>query len=153
MPGRRRACRRRSGARSARAEDMHAPPRERASGRRCRSRLDGLGKRDRPQAPRPDRLEQARQDLEHDGPAVRRDCGVPVVQPRWGSFPEIVERTGGGLTCEPNDVASLADAIHSLWKNPEQANDLAKRGAAGVREHYTVSQMASRALEVYASLQ
>ncbi len=78
--------------------------------------------------------------------------GVPVVQPRWGSFPEIVERTGGGLMCEPNDAASLADAVHSLWKNPEQANDLAKRGAAGVRDHYTVSQMASRALEVYASL-
>ncbi|MGH9768889.1 MAG: glycosyltransferase family 4 protein, partial [Blastocatellia bacterium] len=74
--------------------------------------------------------------------------GVPVVQPNRGSFPEIIERTGGGLLCEPNDAASLADAIYSLWKNPEQANDLAKRGAAGVREHYTVSQMASRALEV-----
>ena len=78
--------------------------------------------------------------------------GVPVVQPARGSFPEILERTGGGLLCEPNDAASLAEAIHSLWKNPELANDLAKRGAAGVREHYTVSRMASRALEVYASL-
>jgi glycosyltransferase involved in cell wall biosynthesis len=79
--------------------------------------------------------------------------GVPVVQPRRGSFPEMIERVGGGLLCEPNDAASLADAIYSLWKNPELANDLAKRGVAGVREHYTVSQMASRALEVYASLQ
>ncbi|MGH9940710.1 MAG: glycosyltransferase family 4 protein, partial [Blastocatellia bacterium] len=78
--------------------------------------------------------------------------GVPVVQPRRGSFPEMIERAGGGLLCEPNDTASLADAIYSLWKNPELANDLAKRGAAGVREHYSVSQMASRALEVYASL-
>jgi glycosyltransferase involved in cell wall biosynthesis len=79
--------------------------------------------------------------------------GVPVVQPARGSFPEILERTGGGLLCEPNDAASLAEAIHSLWKNPELANDLAKRGAAGVREHYSVSQMASRALEVYANIQ
>ncbi|HKQ79920.1 MAG TPA: glycosyltransferase family 4 protein [Blastocatellia bacterium] len=78
--------------------------------------------------------------------------GVPVVQPAKGSFPEILERTGGGLLCEPNDAASLAEAIYSLWKNPELANDLAKRGAAGVREHYSVSQMASRALEVYANL-
>jgi len=78
--------------------------------------------------------------------------GVPVVQPRRGSFPEMIERAGGGLLCEPNDTASLADAIYSLWKNPELANDLAKRGAAGVREHYSVSQMASRAVEVYASL-
>ena len=78
--------------------------------------------------------------------------GVPVVQPNWGSFPEMVERAGGGLLYEPNDAASLADSIYSLWKNPELANDLAKRGAAGVREYYTVSRMAERALEVYASL-
>ncbi|HEY8461264.1 MAG TPA: glycosyltransferase family 4 protein [Blastocatellia bacterium] len=79
-------------------------------------------------------------------------AGVPVAQPAKGSFPEIVERAGGGLLCEPNDAASLAEAIYSLWKNPELANDLAKRGAAGVREHYSVSNMASRALEVYAGL-
>src|SRR5215831_5024211 len=78
--------------------------------------------------------------------------GVPVAQPAKGSFPEIVERTGGGLLCESNDAASLAEAIYSLWKNPELANDLAKRGVAGVREHYSVSQMASRALEVYSAL-
>jgi len=78
--------------------------------------------------------------------------GVPIVQPNWGSFPEIIERAGGGMLCEPNDVSSLADAIYSLWNNPEQASDLAKRGAAGVREHYTVARMAERALEVYASM-
>lgn len=78
--------------------------------------------------------------------------GVPVVQPRHGSFPEIIERTGGGLLSEANDPASLAETIYSLWKNPELAADLAKRGEAGVRQHYTVQQMAERAIEVYASL-
>ncbi|MEP7343288.1 MAG: glycosyltransferase family 4 protein [Acidobacteriota bacterium] len=78
--------------------------------------------------------------------------GVPVVQPRWGSFPEILERTQGGLLCEPNDAASLADTIYSLWKNPELAADLARQGAAGVRRHYGVQQMAERAIDVYASL-
>jgi glycosyltransferase involved in cell wall biosynthesis len=78
-------------------------------------------------------------------------AGVPVAQPAKGSFTEIVTRTGGGLLCEPNDAASLAETIYSLWKNPELANDLAKRGAAGVREHYSVSRMASLALEVYQS--
>lgn len=78
--------------------------------------------------------------------------GVPVVQPRWGSFPEIIERTRGGLLCEPNDSASLAEAIYSLWQNPELANDLGRQGAAGVREHYHVRQMAERALDVYGNL-
>lgn len=78
--------------------------------------------------------------------------GVPVVQPRRGSFPEIIERTEGGLLYEHNDPASLADTIYSLWKNPELAADLARKGATGVRRHYSVQQMAERAIEVYASL-
>lgn len=78
--------------------------------------------------------------------------GVPVVQPRHGSFTEIVERTKGGLLFEPGDAAGLADALHSLWKNPEQANDLAKQGAAAVRELYSASRMAERALSVYSLL-
>lgn len=78
--------------------------------------------------------------------------GVPVVQPRRGSFPEIIERTAGGLLCEHNDPASLADKIYTLWKNPELAADLARQGAAGVRRHYSVQQMAERAIDVYASL-
>jgi len=78
--------------------------------------------------------------------------GVPVVQPRWGSFPEMIENTGGGLLCEPNDASSLAEAIYSIWKNPELANDLARQGPAGVHEHYSVARMAEKVLEVYGSL-
>ena len=77
---------------------------------------------------------------------------VPVVQPRWGSFPEILERTRGGLLSEPNDAAKLADEIYTLWKNPELRNDLARQGAAGVREHYTVARMAEKVLNVYSLL-
>ncbi len=78
--------------------------------------------------------------------------GVPVIQPRHGSFTEIIERTQGGLLFEPNDAAGLADAIYSLWKNTEMADDLGQRGAAAVREHYGVTLMAERALEVYSHL-
>jgi glycosyltransferase involved in cell wall biosynthesis len=79
-------------------------------------------------------------------------AGVPVVEPRHGSFPEIVERTGGGLLCAPNDAESLAEAVGSLYRNPELAADLGRRGARGVREHYTVQRMAERALEVYGAV-
>ena len=40
--------------------------------------------------------------------------GVPVVQPRRGAFTEIVERTGGGLLCEP-DKRRLAESPR-LWR-------------------------------------
>ena len=75
--------------------------------------------------------------------------GVAVIQPRRGAFPEMIEKTGGGVLVEPGDAASLAGAIHSLWKNPELAAELGRRGAEGVRSGFTASQMAARAVEAY----
>jgi len=78
--------------------------------------------------------------------------GVPVVQPRRGAFPEILGKTGGGILVEPDDTASLAQGILSLWKDPALAQELGRQGAQGVREHYSASRMAARALQVYASI-
>jgi len=78
--------------------------------------------------------------------------GIPVVQPRRGAFPEILQKTGGGILVEPDDTASLAHGILSLWKDPALAEQLGKRGAQGVHEHYSASRMAARALEVYAGI-
>jgi glycosyltransferase involved in cell wall biosynthesis len=78
--------------------------------------------------------------------------GVPVVQPRRGAFPEILRKTGGGILVEPDDTASLGQGILSLWKDPALREELGKRGAQGVREHYSDTRMAARALEVYASI-
>ena len=79
-------------------------------------------------------------------------AGVPVVEPRHGAFPELIEKTQGGLLFEPNNVESLAEAILSLWKDRARAEEIGRRGAAGVREHYSAQRMAARALEVYAQV-
>lgn len=78
--------------------------------------------------------------------------GVPVVQPRRGAFPEIIHKTSGGILVEPDNPDSLAEGILSVWRNPALAEDLGRKGAEGVRRHYSVAHMASRALEVYAGL-
>ena len=75
-------------------------------------------------------------------------CGVPVVQPRRGAFPEIVERTGGGLLVEPDDAASLAEGLAVLAADPARARELGRRGREGVLAHHHVSVMADRALDV-----
>jgi glycosyltransferase involved in cell wall biosynthesis len=75
--------------------------------------------------------------------------GIPIVQPGWGSFPEIVEKTKGGILFEPNDSESLANGILSLWKNPELINDLGRQGSESVQQYFSVTQMAERTLEVY----
>jgi glycosyltransferase involved in cell wall biosynthesis len=79
-------------------------------------------------------------------------CGVPVVEPRRGAFPEMLEKTGGGILVEPDDPASLADGIYRLWRDPGLRAELGRRGAQGVREHYSAARMAARALDVYSSI-
>jgi glycosyltransferase involved in cell wall biosynthesis len=75
--------------------------------------------------------------------------GVPVVQPRRGAFREIVERTGGGVMVDPDNAVSLADAIYSLWKDPERAAELGRRGAEAVRKYFSAAHMAARAVEAF----
>jgi glycosyltransferase involved in cell wall biosynthesis len=78
--------------------------------------------------------------------------GVPVVQPRRGSFTEIINQTGGGILVKPDDIESLAEGLLSLAKNPRLARQLGQRGSEGVRQHYHVTLMARRALDVYRRL-
>ncbi|RPI14508.1 MAG: glycosyltransferase family 1 protein [Acidobacteriales bacterium] len=79
-------------------------------------------------------------------------CGVPVVQPRRGAFPEIVGKAGGGIIVEAGDAASLAEGLYRLWKDPALVRQLGQQGAQGVRDHFGVPQMAARALQAYRSI-
>jgi glycosyltransferase involved in cell wall biosynthesis len=78
--------------------------------------------------------------------------GVPVVQPNHGAFPELIERTGGGLLARSEEPPDVADAILELWREPARAVAMGTRGAAGVRRHYTTDQMASAMIAVYSEL-
>ncbi len=75
--------------------------------------------------------------------------GVPVVQPRRGAFPEIIENTGGGIIVEPDNPDALADGLLKLWRDPAHASALGAAGAEGVKRHYTVGRMADAAEKVY----
>ena len=75
--------------------------------------------------------------------------GVPVVQPARGAFVEIVERTGGGLLVRPDDASALADALYTLWSEPDLRKMLAGRAFHGVREHHTVAHSADRLIALY----
>ena len=77
---------------------------------------------------------------------------VPVVQPRHGVFPEMIEKTGGGILVEPENVESLAEGIYSLWHDQARAEELGHLGAQGVRRHYSAAQMAERAVQVYGGI-
>jgi glycosyltransferase involved in cell wall biosynthesis len=76
-------------------------------------------------------------------------CGVPVVQPRHGAFPEMLAATSGGILVEPGSAQSLADALYKLWKDPTLRAGLGQNGFDGVRRSYSISRSADRMLEVY----
>jgi glycosyltransferase involved in cell wall biosynthesis len=74
--------------------------------------------------------------------------GTPVVQPRHGSFPELIERTGGGVLVEP-DPEQLALALRQLLDDRARLAQLGEQGRASVQEHFSAARMAEATLAVY----
>lgn len=68
--------------------------------------------------------------------------GVPVVLPRHGAFPELVEALGGGRLCAPDDPKALADAIVEVAADRARARALGEAGRQAVLAGYTVERMA-----------
>jgi glycosyltransferase involved in cell wall biosynthesis len=75
--------------------------------------------------------------------------GVPVVQPAHGSYPEIIEATGGGLLHAPRDPQDLAAKLATLLRDPDLRRLLGDAGRAAVRERFTAEKMAEGHLAVY----
>ncbi len=69
-------------------------------------------------------------------------CGVPVVQPRHGAFPEVLGHTEGGVICEPDDAESLADALQGLLLDEDRRRALGRAGEESVRTKFSVARMA-----------
>jgi glycosyltransferase involved in cell wall biosynthesis len=77
---------------------------------------------------------------------------VPVVLPRHGSFPEMIETTGGGLLVEPESAESLAQGIRELVVDPARRAELGGSGQRVVRERFNDDAMAEATLAIYRGL-
>jgi glycosyltransferase involved in cell wall biosynthesis len=75
--------------------------------------------------------------------------GVPAVLPAHGAFPEMIEDTGGGLLCPPDDTAALAEALKRMIRDPDFAAECGRRAQQAVRERYNAEVMAQRMIGVY----
>ncbi|MEM1249892.1 MAG: glycosyltransferase family 4 protein [Acidobacteriota bacterium] len=73
--------------------------------------------------------------------------GVPVVLPEHGAFPEILERSGGGLLFPPGDDRALAEQLVQLSRDADLREQLGSAGCAGVARHFDVSAMARATIE------
>ncbi len=75
--------------------------------------------------------------------------GVAVVQPRHGSFPEIVEATGGGVLVNPNDPADLARALAAMMDDLPACHRMGESGQRAVSKSFTDKVMADAAWRVF----
>ena len=75
--------------------------------------------------------------------------GIPVVQPATGAFPEIVERTEGGIIYSPDTVSELADNLTKLLKDKKKIASLGEKGSRMVRQELSLDKMSLGLAEVY----
>ena len=75
--------------------------------------------------------------------------GIPVVQPATGAFPEIVEKTGGGIIYSPDTGGALADNLTKLLKDRTLITSLGQKGSEMVRKEFSLEKMSAGLSEVY----
>ncbi len=78
--------------------------------------------------------------------------GVPVVQPRHGAFPEMIEATRGGLLVEPDSPEDLARGLETLLRDGDLRRELGQRGRAVVHTRFHDRAEAENTLRVYEQL-
>jgi glycosyltransferase involved in cell wall biosynthesis len=76
-------------------------------------------------------------------------AGVPVVQPRLGAFPELVETTGGGVLYDPQKPAALTDALDQILLAAERRTALSAAGKSAVKERFSAQAMAEKMVKLF----
>lgn len=77
---------------------------------------------------------------------------VPVVLPRKGAFPEMIEPSRGGLLVPPGDTTALADALESLVSDPALRRRLGQSARQWVLEHRSVRTQATALVRLIETL-
>jgi len=92
----------------------------------------------------------------HDGYGLylleANSAGVPVVQPATGGFPEIIERTQGGVTYYPDTVEELSASLLNLLTDNDLRKQLGVKGKEKVLKELSLDVMSEGLSEVYNSL-
>ena len=73
----------------------------------------------------------------------------PVIGGRAGGVPEVIDEGITGLLSDPEDPASLADAILKLLGSSNQLREMGLAGRQRLLQHFTYTKMARQFAEVY----
>ena len=75
--------------------------------------------------------------------------GVPVVQPRHGTFPEMIGATKGGILVEPESAEAVAVGIMELLNDADRREHLGKTGRINVHQNFNDKVVAEQLLKVF----
>jgi glycosyltransferase involved in cell wall biosynthesis len=75
--------------------------------------------------------------------------GTPVVEPPTGSFPELIQATGGGLLADSTRPVDLANKIEQLLRDPAVAEKMGQGGKAAVFKDFSSEAMVKKSLAFF----
>jgi glycosyltransferase involved in cell wall biosynthesis len=78
--------------------------------------------------------------------------GVPVVQPALGAFPEIIQKSGGGVVYKSNSAEMLAEAWAKVLADKEKLKNLSVAARDGVETHFNIHKKSSELVKLYSSI-
>jgi glycosyltransferase involved in cell wall biosynthesis len=79
-------------------------------------------------------------------------CGLPVVLPDHGAFPELIAETQCGVLVRPNDPQHLAAELDLLLDDPDRCGNLGASGKNAIHDGRTALAMAQQMFELYTKL-
>ena len=74
-------------------------------------------------------------------------AGVPVVLPDHGAFPELLEKTGGGVAYSTTEPESLLYALGEHLRDPTGCSAMGKQGRVSVHEKFSNEGLARQLVE------
>ena len=75
-------------------------------------------------------------------------AGVPVVQPKHGCFPELIQQSQGGVLFEPGDSSDLAEKLSVVFNSNAMQAELAEQGKNYVVQVSNSQAMAKQTAEL-----
>lgn len=76
-------------------------------------------------------------------------AGIPVVQPPLGAFPEIIEKSGGGIIYPENTPESLASALNELLGDPQKLQKLSSQARNSIEGSFNINHLAAEMNNIY----
>ena len=78
--------------------------------------------------------------------------GTALVSTDVGGAAEVITQGETGILVPPANADAIAQAVLSLYRNPEQRRQMASAGQASVRQRFTVPRMVVQQIECYQRL-